>query len=393
MGLQRLMTRQHAIYQRVNEVRPSFYNGVYDRFVDPVLSRDHVPISWRYDLNPASNPFGQERLGINTVFNAGALEMDDGIYLMARIEGHDRKSFFGLARSRTGIDGFQFVDGPIVLPETDDPDINVYDMRLVKHEDGHIYGLFCTERKDPNAPRGDACSAIAQCGLARSRDLIHWERLPDLQSRSPQQRNVVLHPEFVSGKYALYTRPMEGFIDTGSGGGIGWALCDDMTRAQIGEEQIMAPRRYHTVYEMKNGQGPAPLKTPEGWLHIAHGVRGTATGLKYVLYIFMTDLKEPWRVTHEPGGYFIEAEEDEWVGDLHNVIFSNGAILRADGEILVYYASCDTRLHVARTNVDRMLDYVKNTPPDPGRTALCVEQRRALWKKNQEYLETHPASL
>lgn len=380
------MDAQRALIMRPNEVDHAAYNGIYDRYKYPVLTGDHVPIDWRYDLNPATNPYGMERLGINTAFNAGAIEYENAIYLMARVEGADRKSFFGLARSVNGVDGFEFVDGPIVMPETDDPDINVYDMRFVRHEDGHIYGLFCTERKDPSAGPGDTHSAMAQCGIARTTDLIHWERLPDFKSPSQQQRNVVLHPEFFDGQYAFYTRPMDGFIDTGSGGGIGWGLCKDMTRAQVESERIFAPRRYHTVYELKNGQGPAPLKTPEGWLHIAHGVRASATGLKYVLYVFMTDLAEPWRVTHEPGGHFIAAQGHELLGDLHNVIFCNGAVQRADGEVLIYYASCDTRMHVARTSVDRLLDYVKNTPPDPLRSALCVQQRRALWESNQQFL-------
>jgi len=381
-SVQKVLDRQTALIQTPNVVDDAAYNGIYDRFVHPVLTRDHVPVSWRYDLHPTTNPFGQERLGIHTVFNAGAIEMEDGVYVVARIEGHDRKSFFGLARSRTGIDGFEFVDGPLVIPETEDPDINVYDMRLVRHEDGVIYGLFCTERKDPNAPRGDTSSAVAQCGLVRTKDLINWERLPDIRSPSPQQRNVVLHPEFVDGKYAFYTRPMDGFIDTGSGGGIGWGCSRTMEGVVIESEQIIAPRRYHTVYELKNGQGPAPLKTPQGWLHIAHGVRASATGLKYVLYVFMTDLHEPWRVIREPGGHFIAAQGNELLGDLHNIIFCNGAVARSNGDVLIYYASCDTRLHVARSSIDRLLDYVNNTPADPLRTALCVQQRRALWEKN-----------
>lgn len=384
--IEQLLAQQAALIQRPNAVDDTYYNGIYDRYVHPVLTREHVPISWRYDFNPAANPFAQERLGVQSAFNAGAIEWDGDIFMMARIEGADRKSFFGLARSPTGVDQFEFVDGPIEMPETDDPDVNVYDMRMVRHEDGHVYGLFCTERKDPDAPPGDMSAAMAQCGIARTRDLVHWERLPDFQSPSAQQRNVVLHPEFVDGKYAFYTRPMDGFIDTGSGGGIGWALCDDITAARVESESIMARRRYHTVYELKNGQGPAPLKTAEGWLHIAHGVRMSATGLKYVVYVFMTDLNEPWRITQEPGGYFISAMGDELLGDLHNVIFCNGAVLRESGEVLIYYASCDTRMHVARTDVDRLLDYVRKTPRDPYRSALCVEQRRALWSMNQQYV-------
>lgn len=381
-AVQSLLDAQDCLTRKSNTPDAGFYNGVFERFVDPVLTRHHVPVSWRYDLNPATNPFGMERLGVNAVFNAGALELEGDVHVMARIEGHDRKSFFGLARSRSGIDGFRFVDGPIVIPETEDPDINVYDMRLVKHEDGCIYGLFCTERKDPAAPAGDTSAATAQCGVVRSRDLIHWERLPDFQSPSPQQRNVVLHPEFVDGKYAFYTRPQDGFIETGKGGGIGWGLSDSMNPARVAGETIIHARAYHTVYEVKNGQGPAPIKTPEGWLHIAHGVRNCASGLRYVLYCFLTELAQPWKIRRVPSGFFIAAEGAERVGDLVNVIFSNGAVARSNGDVLIYYASCDTILHVARTSMDRLVDYALNTPEDPLRTAACVAQRRALWQAN-----------
>lgn len=381
-AVQNLLDAQESLYRKSNAPDPAYYNGIYERFVDPVLTRHHVPISWRYDLNPSTNPFGMERLGINAVFNAGAIELDGEIHLMARIEGNDRKSFFGLARSKSGIDGFRFIDGPIVIPETEDPDINVYDMRLVKHEDGCIYGLFCTERKDPSATAGDTSSATAQCGVVRSRDLIHWERLPDFQSPSPQQRNVVLHPEFVDGKYGFYTRPQDGFIETGKGGGIGWGLSESMNPACVSDETIIHSRAYHTVYEVKNGQGPAPIKTPAGWLHIAHGVRGCASGLRYVLYCFLTDLHRPWEVLRVPSGFFISADGTERVGDLVNIIFSNGAVARSNGEVYIYYASCDTILHVARTSIDRLVDYALNTPEDPLRTAACVAQRRALWQAN-----------
>lgn len=380
--LQELIQRQSLLIQQPNTVDTSHYNGIFDRFERPVLTRHHVPISWRFDLNPVTNPFGMERLGVNAVFNAGAIEVDDEVFLMARIEGNDRKSFFGLARSRSGVEGFRFVDGPVIIPETRDPDVNVYDMRLVRHEDGFIYGLFCVERKDPLAPPCDTSSAIAQCGIVRTRDLAHWERLPDFQSPSPQQRNVVLHPEFVRGQYAFYTRPQDGFIDAGNGGGIGWGLSASMNPARIVEESIIHPRAYHTVYEIKNGQGPAPIKTPAGWFHIAHGVRHCASGLRYVLYAFLTDLLEPWKVTHVPSGYFLAAQGAERVGDLVNVVFSNGAIVRKNGEIFIYYAACDTVLRVARTSIERIVDYALRTPEDPRKSGACARQRRALWEDN-----------
>ncbi|MDB5054533.1 MAG: hypothetical protein JWM44_2583 [Bacilli bacterium] len=360
-------------------------NGIYERYEIPVLTNQHAPIHWLYDLNPETNPFFMERLGINCVFNPGAIELNGKFYLVARVEGNDRKSFFAVAESETGIDGFCFWDQPIVLPQTSESDTNVYDMRLVKHEDGFIYGLFCTERKDLNAPKADLSSALAQCGIVRTKDLITWERLSDLKTKSAQQRNVVLHPEFVNGNYAFYTRPQDGFIDTGSGGGIGWGYSESIENAIIHEETIIDERIYHTIKEVKNGQGPAPIKTKEGWLHIAHGVRNTAAGLRYVLYAFMTDLKEPWKQTHRPGGYLIAPEGEERIGDVSNVVFSNGVIVRDSGEIFIYYASSDTRCHVATTTVEQLIDYVKNTPQDALYSYDCVQQRMQLIERNAAY--------
>ena len=377
-----LLQRHHALVARKNPVDETWGNGIFERFKYPILTAAHTPIHWRYDLDPTRNPLLLERLGINAVFNPGAIELSGKVYLVCRVEGADRKSFFAVAESENGIDGFEFWDRPLVMPETEDPDINVYDMRLTRHADGHIYGLFCTERRDPNARKGDFSSAIAQCGIARTKDLQTWQRLPDLCSRAPQQRNVVLHPEFVAGKYAFYTRPQYGFIDAGSGAGIGWALSDSMDPAVIGEETIIDNRQYHTIKESKNGQGPHPFKTGAGWLHIAHGVRGCAAGLRYVLYVFLTDLEKPWLVTHRPGGYFIAPEGDERIGDVSNVVFCNGAVTRKNGELLVYYASSDTRIHVARTTLEKLVEYARNTPPDPLRSAACVEQRLELIERN-----------
>jgi 4-O-beta-D-mannosyl-D-glucose phosphorylase len=357
-------------------------NGVIQRWRHPVLTADHAPPFWRYDLDPKRNPMMLERMGINSAFNPGAMEVDGRFVLMVRVEGADRKSFLAVAESATGVDGFRFWDHPVVMPETADRDVNVYDMRLVRHEDGHIYGLFCTERKDPDAPRGDLSSAVAQCGIARTSDLVHWQRLADLRTPSPQQRNVVLHPEFVDGKYAFYTRPQDGFIEAGSGGGIGWGLSDSIDEAVIDREIIVHDRAYHTIAEVKNGLGPAPIKTPEGWLQLAHGVRGTASGLRYVVYAFMTDLDEPWRVIAEPGGYLIAPVGDELVGDVLNVAFSCGWVARDDGSLFIYYASSDSRCHVATTTVERLLDYCLNTPSDPRFTADCVAQRIELIDRN-----------
>jgi 4-O-beta-D-mannosyl-D-glucose phosphorylase len=377
----RLAAQERLLRQK--NVKVGDGGWVLDRYRYPIVTPDHVPLSWRVDFNPKTNPFGLERLGINATFNPGAIEREGRISLVVRVEGFDRKSFFAVADSPTGVDQFRFRDYPIVLDQTADPDVNVYDMRLTKHEDGWIYGLFCTERKDPSAPPGDTSSAVAQCGIARTKDLDAWERLPDLVSESPQQRNVVLHPEFIDGKYGLYTRPQDGFIQAGSGGGIGWALCESMERAVIGRETIIDPKVYHTIKEVKNGGGAPPLATPKGWLHIAHGVRNTAAGLRYVLYAFLCDLKRPDVVLHRPGGYLLAPAGEERVGDVSNVLFSNGAVLRQNGTVLVYYASSDTRCHVATTTLDRLLDYVIHTPEDGLRSAASVAQRVALIGRNR----------
>lgn len=376
-----LRADHEALLARPNVEDPRWYNGIHARFVDPVLTAEHVPLEWRYDLNPATNPLGLERLGVNAVLNPGAIELDGRVLLVCRVEGNDRKSFFAVAESANGVDGFRFWDTPVVLPETDDPDTNTYDMRLVRHEDGWIYGLFCTERKDTSASTLSA--AVAQCGIARTRDLVTWERLSDLVTSSPQQRNVVLHPEFVDGRYALYTRPQDDFITAGSGGGIGWGFADSMNPAVVASEQVIEPRAYHTITEEKNGEGPAPLRTDAGWLHLAHGVRNTAAGLRYVLYLYLTALDEPWRVIAKPGGYFIAPEFGERLGDVSNVVFANGWVARADGSVLIYYASSDTRIHVATSTVERLLDYVQNTPADGLRSAVSVQQRLALIEANR----------
>ena len=377
-----LQAEQQALLARPNAAqRPG--NGIFLRYAHPVLSAAHVPLTWRYDMDPATNPFFMERLGINAVFNPGAIELDGRFFLVARVEGHDRKSFFAVAESDNGIDGFRFWDTPCVIPQTAAPDTNVYDMRLTKHEDGWIYGLFCTERKDPGARPGDESSAVAQCGIVRTRDLKTWERLPDLKTRSAQQRNVVLHPEFIDGQYALYTRPQDSFIEAGKGGGVALGLTASMAAAQIEVETVIDPKTYHTIKESKNGQGPAPLKTAHGWLHVAHGVRNTAAGLRYVLYCFMTALEDPTRVTHRPGGYFLAPEGEERVGDVSNVVFSNGMVQRDNGDVYLYYASSDTRCHVLTTTVAQLVDYVCNTPEDPLRSDLCVQQRLALIARNR----------
>ncbi|MGE5859290.1 MAG: glycosidase [Ignavibacteria bacterium] len=357
-------------------------NGVFRRYKYPVITAEHTPVFWRYDLDFNSNPDLLERIGINAAFNPGAILFNGKFLLGVRVEGADRKSFFAIAESSNGVDNFKFWDYPIIMPETEIPDVNVYDIRFVKHEDGWIYGLFCTERKDPKAPASDTSSAIAQCGIARTKDLKKWERLPDLKTRSPQQRNVVLHPEFVDGKYAFYTRPQDGFIETGTGGGIGWGLCDDIENAVLDNESIVDDRAYHTVKEVKNGLGPAPLKTDKGWLQLAHGVRNTAAGLRYVLYLFLTDLKKPDKVIAAPGGYFLAPEGEERIGDVSNVVFSNGWVKKENGEVFIYYASSDTRVHVAVSTIDKLLDYVINTPADPLTSAACVQHRIKLIAKN-----------
>ena len=384
--------RKQQIVARYEELiaRPNYAeqlgNGIYERYQHPILTAAHAPVHWQYDFNPETNPFFMERLGIHCVFNPGAIYLDGKYYLVARVEGTDRKSFFAIAESDNGVDGFRFWDQPVVLPETNDPDINVYDMRLVQHEDGWIYGLFCTERKDANAAPGDLSSAIAQCGIARTKDLKQWERLADLQTKSNQQRNVVLHPEFVDGKYAFYTRPQDGFIDTGSGGGIGWGLSHSIEQAVIDEEIIIDERHYHTIKEVKNGQGPAPLKTDKGWLHFAHGVRNTAAGLRYVIYVFVTSLDDPTKVIYAPGGHLIAPTGEERVGDVSNVTFCNGAVVNEAGKVFIYYASSDTRCHVATSTIDQLLDYAINTPSDPLRSYACVQQRIQLIDNNLAYL-------
>lgn len=358
-------------------------NGIYQRWQNPILTAEHTPVFWRYDLNEQTNPFLLERLGINAVFNSGAIYLDGRHLLVARVEGDDRKSFFAVAESMNGTYGFRFWDYPVTMPETERPDTNVYDMRLTQHQDGYIYGLFCTERKDMSQPK-DLSAAEAQCGIARTRDLMSWERLPDLITYSGQQRNVVLHPEFVEGQYAFYTRPQDGFISVGSGGGIGWGLAKDISRAEIKSELIVDGKQYHTIKEVKNGQGPAPIKTAEGWLHLAHGVRNTAAGLRYVLYMFMTDLRRPWIVTHAPGGHLIAPQGEERVGDVSNVVFANGWVVNERNDVFIYYASSDTRLHVATSSIERLLDYVKNTPEDGLRSAASVQVRNDLIRHNLE---------
>jgi len=347
-------------------------SGVYWRYKNPVLTAQHVPLFWRYDLEYDTNPFLLERFGINAVFNAGAIKLNGKYLLAARVEGLDRKSFFAIAESDNGIDNFRFWDYPVVMPETDEPDTNVYDIRLVQHEDGWIYGIFCTERRDPAASLHDQSAAIAQCGIARTKDLKEWERLPDLKTKSPQQRNVVLHPLLVDNKYAFYTRPQDGFIDAGNGGGIAFGLAASIESAVIENEVLVDRKVYHTISEVKNGLGPAPIKTAYGWLHLAHGVRNTAAGLRYTLYLFMTDLHDLTKVIYKPAGYFMAPDGEERVGDVSNVLFSNGWIVEENGRVLIYYASSDTRMHVAESTVERLLDYVINTPEDGYKSANSV---------------------
>lgn len=380
------LKKQHDALLNLKNEKEEFGNGIYDRYIHPVVTAGHIPLHWRYDLNPETNPYMMERIGVNAALNAGAIKWNGKYILVVRVEGNDRKSFFAIAESPNGIDHFRFWDEPVTIPETDDPDINVYDMRLTQHEDGWIYGIFCSERKDLSAPDGDLSSAVAAAGIVRTKDLKVWERLPDLKSAS-QQRNVVLHPEFVNGKYALYTRPQDGFIDTGKGGGIGWALIDDMTHAEVKEETIINYRYYHTIKEVKNGEGPHPIKTSKGWLHLAHGVRNCAAGLRYVLYLYLTDLEHPERLIAEPAGYFMAPQGDERVGDVSNVLFSNGWICDEDGTVFIYYASSDTRMHVAVSSVDRLLDYCLNTPADGYRSAESVAAIKRLIEKNRPFMK------
>lgn len=384
-SISELLNEQEALYNRVNKPDETFYNGLFERYEYPVLTRDHVPVSWRYDFNPKTNPFGMERLGINAVLNSGALYINGKYYLVPRIEGNDRKSFFAVAESDSPVDGFRFWDEPIQLPDTEPNETNVYDMRLTQHEDGYIYGVFCSESKDTSS--NDLSAAVAAAGIVRTKDLKNWERLPNLKTlHSPQQRNVVLHPEFVDGKYAFYTRPMDDFIETGSGSGIGFGLCDDITHPVIDEEKMTSIRKYHQITETKNGAGAVPIKTDRGWIHIAHGVRNTAAGLRYVLYCFATDLKDPSKVIAEPGGLFIGPRGAERVGDVSNVVFTNGAVVNEAGEVYIYYASSDTRLHVAHTDIDRLKDFVFNGYEDPGRSVDCVKQRVELIRKNKKFI-------
>ena len=367
-----ILTKEYdELISRENEkILPG--NGVFERYKYPILTADHPPLEWRYDFNPETNPYLMERFGINAVFNAGAIKFNGKYLVMARVEGHDRKSFFAIAESPNGIDNFRFWEYPVQLPDLYPEETNVYDMRLTKHEDGWIYGIFCSESKDPDAPAGDLTSAIAAAGIIRSRDLKNWERLPNLVSQS-QQRNVVLHPEFVDGKYALYTRPQDGFIDAGSGGGISWALIDDITHAVVKKEIVIEQRHYHTINEVKNGEGPHPIKTPQGWLHLAHGVRACAAGLRYVLYLYMTSLDDPSKVIAQPGGYFMAPVGEERTGDVSNVLFSNGWIADEDGTVYIYYASSDTRMHVATSTIERLIDYCQHTPEDKLRSTTSVK--------------------
>lgn len=376
-----LCWKQEELFNRKN-IYADRYNGIVNRFMYPVITRDHIPLEWRYDLNPDTNPYCMERIGVNATMNAGAIKWNGKYILLVRVEGWDRKSFFAVAESPNGVDHFRFWNLPVMLPDIDPEETNVYDMRLTAHEDGYIYGIFCSESHDQNAVPGDLSSAVAQAGIVRTKDLLTWERLPNLISNS-QQRNVVLHPEFVGGKYALYTRPQDGFIDTGSGGGIGWTLIDDMTHAVVRDEVIINKRYYHTIKEVKNGEGPQPIKTPRGWLHLAHGVRMCAAGLRYVLYLYVTALEDPTKVIAEPGGYFMAPEGEERVGDVSNVLFSNGWIADEDGTVYIYYASCDTRIHVATSTVDRLLDYCFHTPADGFRTHSSVKAIMELIRKNR----------
>lgn len=379
-----VIAQYEKVIKEKNTIDRTFYNGVYERWNRPVLTREHIPYFWKYDMNPDTNPYFMERLGVNAVFNAGAVYLNGKYLLVARVEGNDRKSFFAVAESDNGVDNFRFWDYPVLLPDTVKEETNVYDMRLTQHEDGYIYGVFCSESKDTGSPLLSAANAAA--GIVRTRDLKVWERLDNLKTKSPQQRNVVLHPEFVDGKYAFYTRPQDDFINTGSGGGIGFALCEDIEHARIDEEKIISRRKYHTITEEKNGEGTVPVKTQKGWIHIAHGVRNTAAGLRYVLYVYMTELDKPWKLMAEPSGYFIAPLGKERIGDVSNVVFSNGCIVNESGEVFIYYASDDTRLHVATTTLERLLDYALNTPEDPLRSRDCAKQRCDFIESNRMFM-------
>ncbi|HVZ97771.1 MAG TPA: glycosidase [Chitinophagaceae bacterium] len=380
--LHEIQASYDELIQLKNNPVPSF-NGIYQRYEHPVLTAAHAPLSWRFDMNQQSNPYLLERFGINAVFNAGAMKLNGKYILVARVEGHDRKSFFAIAESNNGIDNFRFWDEPVIMPLSAEPETNIYDMRLVQHDDGWIYGLFCAERRDESAPEGDQTAAIAQCGIARTKDLKTWYRLPNLKTASPQQRNVVLHPEFYHGRYAFYTRPQDSFTEAGSGGGIGFGVCDNIEHAVIDREVIINRKIYHTVYEAKNGLGPAPIKTSKGWLHLAHGVRNTAAGLRYVLYMFLADLNDISKVIHKPGGYFMAPEGDERIGDVPNVLFSNGWIAGDDGTVHIYYASSDLRMHVATSTIDKLLDYVINTPEDGFSSDTSVKTLMNLIDRNK----------
>lgn len=385
---QRIKNEKQRLTETPNEMLGSG-DGFCDRYKFPVLTAAHVPVFWEYDLDPGRNPYFMKRFGINAVFNAGAIKLGSKYLLVVRVEGYDRKSFFAVAESATGTDGFEFWKYPLEMPETAEPDVNIYDMRLTAHEDGWIYGLFCTERKDPAAAPGNESQAVAQCGIARTRDLRTWERLPDLKTPSAQQRNVVLHPEFINGQYALYTRPQDSFIEAGRGGGIALGLTSHIEHAQIIDETVIDPKKYHTVYESKNGLGPPPIKTRLGWLHLAHGVRQTAAGLRYVLYLFMTDLADPAKVIYRPAGYFLAPDGIERIGDVSNVVFSNGWIVDEDGAVFIYYGSSDTRLHVATTSLERLLDYVVNTLSDGHTSATSRNTLATIIRRNLPFL---PAS-
>lgn len=378
-----MLQKHEDLISMKNKILDKYECGIYDRYENPVITDAHVPLNWKYDFNQESNPFLMQRLGINVVLNSGAIEFNGKVVLMPRIEGWDRKSFFGIAESDNGIDNFQFWDYPVRLPDLYPDETNVYDMRLVKHEDGWIYGTFCSESHDDSQPH-DISAALAHCGIIRTKDLKTWERLPNLQTTSDQQRNCVLHPEFIDGKYAFYTRPLADFLSLGGGEGIGWGFCDDIQNAKIEEEVFIDERVYHTIKEGKNGQGPAPIKTSEGWLHLAHGVRACAAGMRYVLYMFMTSLEDPTKKIYEPGGYIISPRGDERIGDVSNVVFSNGWVMRDNGKVFIYYGASDTRLNVVTSTIDKLVDYVKNTPPDALRSVECVKQRIDLIKKNQK---------